>query len=208
MRISKLSIKNFRSLRNVDFEPGGFNILVGRNNHGKSNLFEAIEWFYSGKGDLADLRHAGAAEGDEIVVEIAFSEVQAGLEQISNKENQQKLRNIVGEDDVFSVRRTSVDAKTRYVYNSKEGKWQKQPVGVDSAFNNCIPRFEFVLTDKNLKEVSAFKATTPIGQMLSSVVSEALEQDIRYVEFKQKFEELFESPDSNVRKLLKQTSER
>ncbi|MBD9407200.1 ATP-binding protein [Acidovorax sp. ACV02] len=208
MKISKLIIKNFRSLRDVAFEPGGFNILVGRNNHGKSNLFEAIEWFYSGKGDLADLRYAGASEGEEMVVEIEFSGVQTGLEQISNKDNQQKLRNIVGEDDVLSVRRTSVDSKARYVYNAKEGKWQKQPVGVDSAFNNCIPRFEFVLTDKNLKEVSAFKATTPIGQMLSSVVSEALEQDPRYVDFKQKFAELFESPDSNVRRLLQQTSER
>ncbi len=208
MKISKLIIRNFRSLRDVAFEPGGFNILVGRNNHGKSNLFEAVEWFYSGKGDLAELRHAGAAEDEEIVVEIQFSGVQAGLEQISNKDNQQKLKNIVGEDDVFRVRRTSADAKARFVYNAKDGKWQKQPVGVDSAFNNCIPRFEFVLTDKNLKEVSAFKATTPIGQMLSSVVSEALEQDPRYVDFKQKFEELFESPDSNVRKLLRQTSER
>ncbi len=208
MRISKLTIKNFRSLRDVTIEPGRFNILVGRNNHGKSNLFEAIEWFYSGKGELADLRHAGAKEDEEIVVEIAFSGVQAGLQQISNKDNQQKLRNIIGENDVFSVRRTSNDTKARYVYNDKEVKWQKQPAGVDSAFNNCIPRFEFVLTDKNLKEVSAFKSTTPIGQMLSSVVSEALEQDLRYVEFKQKFGELFESPDSNVRKLLQQTSQR
>lgn len=208
MKISKLSIQNFRSLRDVVLEPDGFNILVGRNNHGKTNLFEAIEWFYSGKGDLTDLRHAGAIDGEEIVVEIVFSGVQAGLEQISSPDNQKKLRNIIGEDDTFTVRRTSNDAKARYVYNPKEEKWQKQPVGVDSAFNNCIPRFEFVLTDKNLKEVSAFKATTPIGQMLSSIVSEALEQDPRYVEFKQKFAELFESPESNVRKLLQQTSER
>lgn len=208
MKISRLTIRNFRSLRDVAFEPSGFNVLVGRNNHGKSNLFDAVEWFYSGKGDVSELLHAGANEGEEIVVEIEFSGVQTGLEQISNKDNQQKLRNIVGEDDVLSVRRTSADAKARFVYNPKEGKWQKQPVGVDSAFNNCIPRFEFVLTDKNLKEVSAFKAATPIGQMLSSVVSVALEQDPRYIEFKQKFEELFESPDSNVRMLLQQTSDR
>lgn len=177
MKISKLAIKNFRSLRNVVLETKAFNILVGRNNHGKSNLLEAIEWFYSGKGDLQEIRHAGAVEGEEIVVEIVFSGVQAGIEQISNKDNQQKLRNIVGDEDVLAVRRTSGDDKARYLYNAKEEKWQKQPVGVDSAFNNCIPRFEFVLTDKSLKEVSAFKSTTPIGQMLSSVVSEALEQD-------------------------------
>lgn len=208
MKISKLTIKNFRSLRNVVLEPKGFNILVGRNNHGKSNLLEAIEWFYSGKGDLSELMHAGAVEGEEIIVEIVFSNVQAGIEQISNTDNQKKLRNIVDKNDSFTVRRTSGDAKNRYIYNIKEEKWQKQPVGVDSAFNNCIPRFEFVLTDKSLKDVSAFKSTTPIGQMLSSIVSEALEQDDRYIEFKQKFAELFESQDSNIRKILQQTSER
>ncbi len=208
MKVSKLTIQNFRSLRDVTFEPGGFNILIGRNNHGKSNVFEAVEWFYFGKGELSDLRHAGSLADSEVVVEIEFSGAQAGLEHISNKDNQQKLKNILGTDDVLRVRRTSADPKARYVYNSNETKWQKQPAGVDSAFNNCIPRFEFVLTDKNLKEVSAFKSSTPIGQMLSNVVSGALEQDPRYVDFKQKFEELFESPDSNVRKLLQQTSAR
>lgn len=208
MKISSITIKNFRSLRDVTFIPSGFNILVGRNNHGKSNVFEAIEWFYFGKGELTDIRHAKAPKDVEVVVEIDFSGAQAGLEQISNKDNQQKLKNILGESDLLRVRRTSSDPKNRFVLNDREDRWQKQPTGVDSAFNNCIPRFEFVLTDKNLKEVSAFKSSTPIGQMLSNVVSGALEQDPRYLEFKQKFEELFESPDSNVRQLLQQTSER
>jgi putative ATP-dependent endonuclease of the OLD family len=208
MRISTLTIKNFRSLVDVTIKPSGFNVLVGRNNHGKSNLFEAVEWFYAGKGDLSDLRHAGAGADTEVVVEIEFLGAQEGLAHISNKENQQKLKNIIGEDDVLRVRRTSADPKVRYVYNSKDAKWQKQPAGADSAFNNCIPRFEFVLTDKSLKEVAAFKATTPIGQMLSNVLTEALEQDQRYVDFKAKFEELFESPESSVRQLLQQTSDR
>jgi len=44
--------------------------------------------------------------------------------------------------------------------------------------------------------------------MLSSVVSEALDKDPRYLEFKEKFEQLFQSPDSSVRKLLQETSDR
>lgn len=208
MKISKLTIKNFRSLRDVSLTPGSFNVLVGRNNHGKSNLFEAVEWFYFGKGEIADIRHAGSPVESEIVVEIEFSGAQNGLANFTNKDNQQKLKNILGDDDVLRVRRTSEDSKARHVYNSKESKWQKQPTGADSAFNNCIPRFEFVLTDKNLKEVSAFKSSTPIGQMLSNVVSGALEKDQRYLDFKNKFEDLFESPDSSVRQLLQQTSER
>src|SRR5690554_3822599 len=148
MKISRITIKNFRSLLDVTFVPSGFNILVGRNNHGKSNVFEAIEWFYFGKGELTDIRHAKAPADVEVVVEIDFSGAQAGLEQISNKENQQKLKNILGESDLLRVRRTSSDPKTRFVHNDREDRWQKQPTGVDSAVNNCIPRFEFVLTDK------------------------------------------------------------
>ncbi|WP_164964061.1 ATP-dependent endonuclease [Rubrivivax sp. JA1026] len=208
MKISRLAVQNFRSLKSIDFRPRAFNILVGRNNHGKSNIFEAVEWFYSGKGEITDIKLAGAPAAEDVAVEIEFSGVQAGIALISNAENQQKLRNVVGDSDSLRVRRTSKDAKSRYVFNVKEDKWQKQPTGADSAFNNCIPRFEFVLTDKSLKEVSAFKATTPIGQMLSSVVSEALEKDEKYLDFKAKFEELFQSPESSVRKLLQETSER
>jgi putative ATP-dependent endonuclease of OLD family len=208
MRIKRVSLRNFRSLLEASFEPTAFNILVGRNNHGKSNLFEAVEWFYTGKGEVHDIRCAAANPGDEVGVEIEFSGAQAGLEQVSNKENQLKLRNILGDADVLRVRRTSADAKNRYVFNANEGKWQRQPTGADSTFNNCIPRFEFILTDKSLKEVAAYKSSTPIGQMLSSVISEALEQDARYLQFKEKFEELFGSPESNVRRLLQTTSER
>lgn len=208
MKISRLTIANFRSIRSITFEPAGFNVLVGRNNHGKSNILEAIEWFYSGKGEISELRFAGAEQASEVVVEVEFSGAQDGIAQISNPDNQQKIRNIIGDSAVLRIRRTSQDAKNRYVFNFAEQKWQKQPAGADSAFNNCIPRFEFVLTDKSLKEVSSYKNTTPIGQMLSSVVSEALEVDPRYLEFKSKFEELFQSPESSVRQLLQQTSDR
>lgn len=208
MKISKVAIKNFRSLKDVEFHPGAFNVLVGRNNHGKSNVFEAIEWFYSGKGSLEEIKFSEAETGESVVVEIEFCDAQAGLANISHADNQQKLKNIIGDLDTLRVRRSSEDTKNRYVFNAADGKWQKQPTGADAAFNNCIPRFEFVLTDKNLKEVSAFKSNTPIGQMLSSVVSEALEKDARYIEFKKKFEELFESPDSSVRQLLQETSDR
>ncbi len=43
MRIEKITIKNFRSIKEAIINPQRFNIFVGQNNHGKSNLFEAIE---------------------------------------------------------------------------------------------------------------------------------------------------------------------
>jgi putative ATP-dependent endonuclease of OLD family len=52
MRISKITVENYRSIRRAKIDASAFNVLVGQNNHGKTNLFDAIEWFYTGSGDI------------------------------------------------------------------------------------------------------------------------------------------------------------
>ena len=54
MNITKVKIKNFKTLRNFEFKPyNGMNVLVGNNNEGKSTILEAIHLaltgFYRGK---------------------------------------------------------------------------------------------------------------------------------------------------------------
>jgi hypothetical protein len=79
---------------------------------------------------------------------------------------------------------------------------------VDSAFNNCIPRFEFIEATKNLKDVSGFSTKSPIGQMLSGVLNEILEKDPAYKAFRESFEELFQAETSAVRKTLSDLSDK
>ena len=55
MRISRLRIENFRSIQSADSRPSEFNVFVGQNNHGKTNLFETLDWFYTSTGDSAEL---------------------------------------------------------------------------------------------------------------------------------------------------------
>jgi predicted ATPase len=43
MRIKQLKIEGFRSLKNVTWEPGDLNILIGPNGTGKSNLLRFLE---------------------------------------------------------------------------------------------------------------------------------------------------------------------
>ncbi len=42
--ITRIRIRNFRSLTDVTFEPGGINVLVGRNCAGKSNFLDAFKF--------------------------------------------------------------------------------------------------------------------------------------------------------------------
>ncbi|CAG4991133.1 DNA replication and repair protein RecF [Dyadobacter sp. CECT 9275] len=47
MKIEKLRIKNFKSLVDLEIiEPNPFSVFVGANGVGKSNIFEALEFFY------------------------------------------------------------------------------------------------------------------------------------------------------------------
>ncbi|WP_168926775.1 ATP-dependent nuclease [Nitrincola schmidtii] len=202
MKIKAILIKNFRSIKDVVLTPSKFNILVGQNNHGKSNFFEAIEWFYNGKGDIFEIRHCDASSDEEVEVEIVFGDVQAGIAHITNEENQKKLRSILGDSDEMRVKRSSKSSKDRLIYDQSKSAWKKQPMGADSAFNNGIPRFEFIEATKNFKDVSAYKNTTPIGQMLSGLVAETLEKDTEYQAFVAQFERLFGDQDSKVRQAL------
>jgi len=199
MKIKTVRIESFRSITEAEFAPSGFNVFVGQNNHGKTNLFQAIEWFYAPKGEIVQIRNVSQPTDSVISVEIVFSGVQEGLGQISNTDNQTKLRGILGDLDEMRIRRTSDAPKDRLIFHPSRQEWKKQPCGADSAFNNCIPRFEFVEATKNLKDVGGYKSTTPIGKMLGGVLTEILEKDIAYREFREKFEALFGSESSAVR---------
>ena len=64
MGIQELSIKGFRSLRDVTWRPGKLNVVIGPNGSGKSNLLTALELLRSAaRGELAEtiLRMGGLA---------------------------------------------------------------------------------------------------------------------------------------------------
>ena len=93
MKISKIRIEIFRSIRSSEFALDDFNIIVGQNNCGKTNFFEAVEFFFIGKGvDVNDLKFNKEAN-NEIEIEIEFTGAQAGLEQMKNPANKTKIAN-------------------------------------------------------------------------------------------------------------------
>ncbi len=39
MKIKKIVVENYRSIKKVELEPSKFSVFVGQNNHGKTNFF-------------------------------------------------------------------------------------------------------------------------------------------------------------------------
>ena len=101
MKISRIKVENYRSIRSAEIQVADFNVLVGQNNHGKTNFFDAIKWFYTPSGNLESLKNSLAGVDEHISIEIEFTGVQEGLEQISNATNKTKLQKILGDSDTL-----------------------------------------------------------------------------------------------------------
>lgn len=206
MKISNISIRNFRSIEKADFNADQFNVFVGQNNHGKTNLFEAVEWFYTGKGDIEKLRFGRAGDQD-VTVEITFVDIADGLAKMKNDKNRAAIEKVIGEQQTVRVMRTSADPKSRKIFIEANGEWlEKNPTGFDSAFNDFLPKFEYVSTEVNPLEFAKYGRNTPIANMLSGVLTAILEQNKEYAEFRAKFDELFTSEASEIRVKLDELS--
>lgn len=206
MRIETIRVERFRSIHHQQVEVGGFNVFVGQNNHGKTNLFEAIEWFYTGKGEIDKIRY-GREGTDEVAVEIEFSAVQEGFDKMRNLKNRSSLENLIGDQDRVRIRRSSVEARKRKIWSDKEGGWlDRNPTGFDAALNDFLPKLEYVSTAISPADYVKYGRNTPIANMLSGVLTEILEQSEPYRAFREKFDELFSSERSEVRIRLDELS--
>jgi putative ATP-dependent endonuclease of OLD family len=200
MKISKVIIKNFKSIEKAEFECNDFNIFVGQNNAGKTNFFEAIEWFFNGlpKGKSTQVLHPTGDVTKEISVKIVFTGAIHGAENMRNETNKTKMLGVLNGSDTLLVERTSLDPTKRKL-TINEVLLAKNPAGFDKAFNDFLPKFEYINTKQYFDEVAKYSAKTPVGIMLSSVLEEILQDNPQYRAFRDKFDELFDDDDSAVK---------
>lgn len=123
MKIRKIKVKNFRSLQDVDIGLSDLNIFVGQNNSGKTNLFEAIDFFFNGLGrgvDINDLKYKRDSSS-HFSVEVEFDGAQDGLSKMQNERNKMTLSGkIKGRDRVTFVRASDDFKKRRMLIGGEE----------------------------------------------------------------------------------------
>ncbi|HSW97956.1 MAG TPA: AAA family ATPase [Candidatus Saccharimonadales bacterium] len=200
MKIVNIQINNFKSIKNTEISPSEFNVNVGQNNHGKTNYFEALRWFFDGYDRdeiLDDIRCAIDGTEGPTEVKITFTGVQqkiANMDSVKAK----NLKNTLKDNDNIVIRRNSENGKKRELFNPQNNEWE-DPMGADKTWNEFLPTFEYVHTKQSLHEVDAYKNSSPIGQMLSGVLTSIIENDPNYKDFRDKFNELFEDDKSKIR---------
>ena len=200
MKITRIKIENFRSIKNTEFNTTDFNIAVGQNNCGKTNFFESIQFLFNGLSrgqNVSELKHKRQAE-NEILVELEFSGAQQGAENMQNQTNKTKILNALNESDTVVISRsTAVDVKKRkFIVNGEE---VNPGTGFDKVLNDFLPKFEYVTTKQYYDAVAKYSKTTPMGIMLSGVLTAILQENVQYQEFQAKFRELFEDDNSEIK---------
>lgn len=200
MKIASVTIKNFRSINEATFNCDDFNIFVGQNNAGKTNFFEAIEWFFNGTPKSVALKdlHPKRDTSKEISVRVEFSGAIHGADNMRNEAGKSKMHEVLKGNDRITIERASSEPSKRKI--SIDGQeLTKHPVGFDKAFNDFLPKFEYIHTKQYFDEFAKYSAKTPVGIMLSSVLEEILEDNQQYRAFREKFDELFDNEDSAVK---------
>jgi len=199
MQIKRIKIENFRSIQNTEFQTTDFNIAVGQNNCGKTNFFEAIQFFFNGLGrgqNINDLKFK-RKHSNEILVELEFTGAQHGASKMQNQANKTKIENALDGSDEVTISRNSDDPKKRKF--SVGGKEVKPGTGFDKALNDFLPTFEYVNTKQYHDAVAKYSKNTPMGIMLSGVLTAILQENEQYQAFQDKFAELFEDEDSEIK---------
>lgn len=196
MRISRITVENYRSIENGSAATSAFSVFVGQNNHGKTNFFEAIEWFFTAKSSRDEERFCKLSDR-MIVVQLDFESVlETDIQKLSTEAAKTKIQNMLGGSSTFSVRKTSADHKRAYIVGGVD---KGNPTGLDNAINEFLPKLEYVNTRIRLDDVAKYKDKNPIGAMLSGVLTAIIESSEDYKKFKAQFANLFEGDKSEVR---------
>lgn len=115
MRIKTISIKNFRSLKDVDIEFDDITTFIGPNGTGKSTVLRALDWFFNGSkgGELSDEDCSYGAVDEPIEVRVTFGSLSAADRQVLGKY-------VTDDMDVFTAWKTrSPDGAETLSANSK-----------------------------------------------------------------------------------------
>ena len=78
MKITRIIIRNWRSVKDADFEPADMTILVGANNAGKTNILSAINFLMGDRwpmpGNLLDSDFYLSDRRREIFIQLYFQD--------------------------------------------------------------------------------------------------------------------------------------
>src|ERR1700693_1252418 len=142
MRLNKISIKNFKALRDVTVPMSRFVCVIGENNAGKSTFMLALMKFIEG----GKLDHSFYFDPNhEITITVRIEEITSNdLELITNTEHRSRFAGILRNNAVTLVRRYPVEESSRLQWIERVPKEQRfDPNAIDKMLEGKKPSSQF-----------------------------------------------------------------
>ena len=206
MRLERVHIQNYRSIKDAEFQPTDLCALIGGNNCGKSNVLRAINLVLGDRWpsvrSLDDKDFHGYDETQDIVISLWFDE-------------EREVRGDVGDPVPFhgvqftatrykraSGRNRKGDLRGQFVCIDKDAKPVEvlkfpartkarphpQPANVSEAIRSALPAV-MVDIDRNARHHLSGSQWSILGRMLNAVSKQLKADSNRYRAFREKFQE-------------------
>ncbi|MGN2389587.1 ATP-dependent nuclease [Pseudomonas syringae] len=167
--ITKLSVQNFKSCRDLSVDLTEFVPLVGYNNAGKSNVLSALEWLFKDRllssSDFNDPVRDIVVEGEIVGVDEAI------LARLDVKHRRSIEGFVV--DEKIRIRRTQSPDATKKgdielsVYHPG-GEYRSNPAGIWNAIKQLFPEpIRIAAMDNAAEDATKAKTTSTIGKLLA-----------------------------------------
>ncbi len=110
MRLTQVSITNYRALRECNFKLSPFTCIVGENNAGKSTVLLALSLFFSGTR-LTSSEYYNSSQ--PIKIEVTFEDITSrDMNRITTEENRERIQELIYEGKLKLVRKYFIDGNS------------------------------------------------------------------------------------------------
>ena len=124
MKLTHLTVTNYRGLREISLPMSRFACLIGRNNAGKSTVLQAISLFFTG----TKLRSTDFFDNSlPIRIALTFSDITSDDLDLLAAEHRERIASLISDGHVTLVRHYGTDGKGKFRYSAlvpKEDRFQ------------------------------------------------------------------------------------
>lgn len=182
----------------------GLNIFIGENNSGKSSIFEAVNFLRNGikEDDVHRIKSklSDGTQPNEACVELAFcGNIQNAILCFAPENKQQTFNNAIDDEQRLKAKRDTASCKKLYLWKNELQRYENS-TGIDAPFKTLFET-NFIWADTNPNDEATFGSATLCGLLLKEIAQAHINSPA-YQRFRESFNEVFNSPNSDLRQQI------
>jgi len=177
IKLTSLSIENYKSIKSETFRLSDYTALIGYNNAGKSNILDACYWLLR----RSTLRKPDFNEPDRAVTVIGVIDgITPEVLDTIHQKHRAAIEPYIVNHQLFIQRKQAspggstrnIELNVKRINEDDSEEWVSNPGGIDPAIQKLFPEPIHIKAMENAEEdVGKFKTTTTIGKLIKEIIA-------------------------------------